>query len=569
MKRSFVFGIVAMVGCTITSAPVTQPESSLVSTSVEPPGAHCPNGGVAIATGLDANGDGVLEPSEVSATTYACTAPNQLVRVVDEPPGPNCAAGGQAIESGADANGNGVLDDGEVTSTSYACAAAQPLIRLDIEPPGANCVHGGTAVRAGVDINNNGTLDTSEVTTTSFVCEPPSTLQQLVAIVAASSSACPGGGQTVKIGFDLNDNGVLDPGEISSVTNVCGGISTLVRVDAEPSGPNCAAGGSVIRTGRDLNNNGVLEGFEVESTQFVCNPSTTLIGNVVIHVQADIDALAGIQVITGSISFDSPWVTALRLPDLQSLGSLFCTGNCLVTDIELPLLEVVTGQIELAGSFTTIEISRLRSGFVHFQNPWTIAATSLSFPFLESGGVVIENIPGAIESVSVPRLRHGTFQCVCPGLTSLDLPVLESGYVGIYQDNVGSLTLPAWISGQIDLVGSGSTDLSLPRFESGTIRVTSSAFATLNLPSFATGSIEIRQLPNLVDLALPMYLSGGLSVYNSASFQQLDVPVLMHLNSLAIANNPRFPTCAALALWQALGFPPHYITGNDDAAICP
>jgi hypothetical protein len=48
--------------------------TSLVKTSLEPAGTNRANGGVKIETGLDANGDGVLDATEVdaSATTYAC-----------------------------------------------------------------------------------------------------------------------------------------------------------------------------------------------------------------------------------------------------------------------------------------------------------------------------------------------------------------------------------------------------------------------------------------------------------------------------------------------------------------
>jgi hypothetical protein len=46
---------------------------------------------------------------------------NSLVKVTAEPPGANCVAGGQRIDVGVDANGNGVLDPSEVTQTAYVC----------------------------------------------------------------------------------------------------------------------------------------------------------------------------------------------------------------------------------------------------------------------------------------------------------------------------------------------------------------------------------------------------------------------------------------------------------------
>ncbi|WP_207895808.1 collagen-like protein [Hymenobacter gummosus] len=49
---------------------------------------------------------------------------NALVRNSAEAAGANCATGGTKVESGRDANGNGVLDAGEVTATSHVCAGA-------------------------------------------------------------------------------------------------------------------------------------------------------------------------------------------------------------------------------------------------------------------------------------------------------------------------------------------------------------------------------------------------------------------------------------------------------------
>jgi len=49
---------------------------SLVKSTPEAPGANCANGGVRIDIGIDSNGDGVLDPSEVQQTTYVCNGTN-------------------------------------------------------------------------------------------------------------------------------------------------------------------------------------------------------------------------------------------------------------------------------------------------------------------------------------------------------------------------------------------------------------------------------------------------------------------------------------------------------------
>jgi hypothetical protein len=53
---------------------------SLVDIVDEPVGTNCPNGGVLIATGIDNNENGMLEPAEVKTTKYVCNgnAPREV-----------------------------------------------------------------------------------------------------------------------------------------------------------------------------------------------------------------------------------------------------------------------------------------------------------------------------------------------------------------------------------------------------------------------------------------------------------------------------------------------------------
>ncbi len=46
--------------------------ASLISTEDELPGDNCVDGGQAVSYGLDDNGDGTLDASEVEVTTYVC-----------------------------------------------------------------------------------------------------------------------------------------------------------------------------------------------------------------------------------------------------------------------------------------------------------------------------------------------------------------------------------------------------------------------------------------------------------------------------------------------------------------
>lgn len=151
---------------------------TLFISSPEAPGEHCPHGGIALMWGPDRNGDGELTVSEVTGTDYVCNGdPGRDARVsvrqVDS--GTGCPAGGVEISMGTDADGNGVLDPSEVTSKAYVCNGSDgraSLVDVQEEPAGANCAHGGVRIASGVDADGNGVLDPSEVFSTQYVCNP-------------------------------------------------------------------------------------------------------------------------------------------------------------------------------------------------------------------------------------------------------------------------------------------------------------------------------------------------------------------------------------------------------------
>lgn len=106
---------------------------ALIRLDVEPSGANCGQGGTAVKSGLDANSNGTLESSEVTNTTFVCNGlrgndgqngRNSLVRLDPDASGTNCAYGGTAVKSGLDLNGDKVLNDAEVTTTQFVCSMA-------------------------------------------------------------------------------------------------------------------------------------------------------------------------------------------------------------------------------------------------------------------------------------------------------------------------------------------------------------------------------------------------------------------------------------------------------------
>lgn len=155
-------------------------QQTLVAVTAEPAGANCTAGGQRVETGVDLNEDGTLQASEISSTSYVCNGEDgqdgsggNAVRVSSEAAGANCPNGGTRIETGPDSNGNGTLDPGEVTNTTFACqgAASTTLVTTTSEPAGANCTNGGLRIDTGVDDNDDGVLGASEIDSTQFVCD--------------------------------------------------------------------------------------------------------------------------------------------------------------------------------------------------------------------------------------------------------------------------------------------------------------------------------------------------------------------------------------------------------------
>jgi hypothetical protein len=301
---------------------------SLVATTSEPAGGNCATGGSRIDSGLDANANGVLDAAEISSTSYVCNGlngtnggngRNSLVKLSSEAAGANCVSGGTKIESGVDTDGSGMLDPAEVTSTSYVCNGAagatgptgasglNSLVNQIPEAAGANCAAGGVKIESGVDTNGNSVLDGSEVTASTYVCNAAGESNGQSSLIAQTpepaGANCPNGGTRITSGLDADSDGVLDPAEVSATSYVCNGgdgasgadgqngndgtngadgtngtdgkngSNSLVHVGSEPAGSNCPAGGQRIDTGSDTNDNGVLDGDEISATSYVCNPS--------------------------------------------------------------------------------------------------------------------------------------------------------------------------------------------------------------------------------------------------------------------------------------------------------
>lgn len=160
----------------------------LLRIAAEAEGGECPHAGQRIESGLDDDDDGLLDDDEVEAVRHLCngapgaTGGRALVVVSEETAGDSCALGGARVSSGIDQDGDEVLDESEIASTAYACdgpaggggAAGEDgsdaLVEVVAETPGLACPAGGQRVDIGLDADSDGILDVEERSATSYVC---------------------------------------------------------------------------------------------------------------------------------------------------------------------------------------------------------------------------------------------------------------------------------------------------------------------------------------------------------------------------------------------------------------
>lgn len=171
---------------------------------------------------------------------------NSLTLTADEPAGGNCQYGGVAISSGQDRNGNGKLDEAEEPTVRYVCNGAG----------GSNGANGDGGISA---------------------------FQPVVNTSAAPANECPAGGVQITVGFDRNSDGdISDPGETNGEPRyLCNGSGgQLTAAASEPAGSNCPAGGVAISSGVDTNQNGKLDPAEITAgaTTYACTDPTLVNG---------------------------------------------------------------------------------------------------------------------------------------------------------------------------------------------------------------------------------------------------------------------------------------------------
>ena len=205
------------------------------------------------------------------AGLVATTQGSTLIRTAPQPAGAQCAASGTRVDSGIDVNGNGLLDAAEVAATAFVCNGV----------PGANGANGadgatgavgpaGAVGLAGV-VGSAGAVGPAGVAGSAGAVGPTGVAGSAGAVgpagVAGSAGAAGPAGLNGAAGLPGAAGTAGAQGSAGAT-----GLATLMLISPEPIGTNCAAGGVKVQAGSDADRNGVLAvPGEVSTTSFVCN----------------------------------------------------------------------------------------------------------------------------------------------------------------------------------------------------------------------------------------------------------------------------------------------------------
>jgi len=197
--------------------------------------------------------------------------------------GPMCSAnGGSQIDVGLDDNNDGILQPIEIDFTYYVCNGTDGVIgsnglnTLSSTVASTSCTNGGVTVNMGLDANNNNILEASEISVSYDVCNGVDGIAgtngtdglNLLAETIPSTS-CPNGGVTVNMGQDINNNGILETGEITTTYDVCNGVDGT-------SGTTYFAGNGISLSGDTITNIGDADADPTNELQNLSISNDTL-----------------------------------------------------------------------------------------------------------------------------------------------------------------------------------------------------------------------------------------------------------------------------------------------------
>lgn len=547
--------------------------------------ASCPHGGTVVHSGLDRDGDDVLDDREIRKSAVICNelsaepAPAVLVRLRDEPAGARCTSGGTAVQSGRDRNGNGALDDDEVERTDYACAY-ELLTRVTPEPAGARCTVAGARFDSGRDRDEDEVLDDAEIERTEYECEVIAgdvVLRTAADLATASTAAVISGSLTIEAAAPLEQLVLPRLRHLGGSLTVAGAAS--LRTLSLPA--LASVHGSVTLQGNPLLSSPSAPVLRRVDGDFA------VIGNPALSTLNGLPLLA--QVGGAYTLRDNSVLQSVTVPGKRVGGALEIANNDLLSSLFLTIQEPVGG-VEIADN-NTLFVVVLQGGapaYVRIHDNATLHGISifvlgdLSTP-AALGEVLVRDNP-ALDSLSARADRISSLRIFgSPQLLSLDLSAAELGAPGSAVElragtRLATLSffsttpgLPIRFAGDLQISGALQTLFGLDLFDvAGHFTLEGTRLPAFTRLARVGGDLMLRQntLLTSASFAALEHIGGGLRVLDNAALNQLQVPALQALSAVEVRGNVALPTCQATAICTRFPGASCAISGNDDSGTC-
>ena len=280
--------------CNGEPGPAGQPGFSALLTSVQipPSDPRCPAGGYHVTAFLDRDGNNLPSPSEILYEQNICNGlrgdkgdkgdkgakgakgANAVITVQDAPL-EACPNGGQLYMSWTDV----LKTPGEASPTfsgapdynlqeSLICNGQDgksPLVEVTAVPTGngSPCINGGSQVVFWYDLNNNGIRDPGEATQEYVTCNG----KDGDSVVFESTPIPPGSPQCPTGGVTYTQSSSATP-DLTTSNNICNGLNGIITTVSNP--PECPGGGVLYTSCTDLNNDAACD--DVNDINIVKNP---------------------------------------------------------------------------------------------------------------------------------------------------------------------------------------------------------------------------------------------------------------------------------------------------------
>lgn len=683
MSRLCWIGLVVIAGCGdgmpadgggSNSLP---PPASVLADTVPASAADCPSGGTVVRSGTDDNHNQKLDDGEVRTRTVVCNPepvqppPKIVLRIIAEPRGGSaCIEGGSAVQSGPDTNGNDALDDDEVTHTDLLCGELM-VTRFRPEPEGANCVAGGVAFEVGHDRNGNAALDDGEAEHTDFSCGD--ILARSVTITSARDATTLAhirviDGDLLAIGVPTTGDGAFEALSLPELQHVSGflGFSSDPALTTIRLPKLVDIGGSMV-----LSNDPQLATLDLSLLSSVAR-DVTLIGLPALpsmagaprlsHAGGDLTirdntALADARIpsqVGGAIDVsNNPALAALDILGIPRLArvNIFHNGITRLTitagSVD-PTDEVMLGPVDISSNpdLSSVEIDTEALGDVSIGGNPGLEKVHLTFshgdgnllidgPALDQLTLSARELDASVQLAGALRVRGPVTQLFAftglhvggdvsftgtqlvrvsnlrevggslelldnPRLLGLDIPLevggdlvvagnaaiknvsfveneVYHGSVVISRNaalvNVQGLGFARTIHGDLEIVENPALIFTaagqITRVD-GTVTVSGNAVLTdLGLDQLQSADLfELNNNPMLAAIALPaLQTAGDLIISGNAVAQHLTMPALTRAGSLFVALNPELPSCEVDAFQPVISstIVQH---GNDDTTVC-